>query len=114
MDIWIKAFSGGELDELDSNRCFYAMLNFMSHFQDIYMQYYAGTIEEKVWEAERRMAGAALGQPGFISWWNEAEQYFMPEFVEAVAGIEPIKLVIFDQETRKWGRPGGVWQQGVG
>jgi len=114
MDIWIKAFSGGELDELDSNRCFYAMLNFMSHFQDIYMQYYAGTIEEKVWEAERRMLGASFGQPGFLSWWTEAEQYFMPEFVEAIAGIEPIKLVIFDQETRTWGRPGGVWQQGVG
>jgi hypothetical protein len=114
MNIFIMGTSGGELDELDSNRFFYQMTNFMSHFQDIYMQFLAGTIEAKVWEAERRMTGAVLEQPGFLSWWNEAEQYFMPEFVEAVARIGPVKLVIFDQETRKWGRPGGVWKQGEG
>jgi hypothetical protein len=101
--------SSGELDELDWPQFFYQMTNFMSHFQDVYMQFRAGTIETSVWEAERRMLGAVLEQPGFVSWWNEAEQYFMPEFIEAVAGIEPIKLVIFDQETRKWSRPGGAW-----
>ena len=114
MDIWMTGFSGGDLDELDSNRFFYQTTNYMSHFQDVYMQFRAGTVESKVWEAERRMLGASLPQPGFLSWWQEAEQYFMPEFVEAVAGVEPVKLVIFDQETRKWGRPGGIWKKGDG
>ena len=65
--VWIAGHSGGEIDELDSNRFHYQMTNLMSHFQDVYMQFLAGTIEPKVWEAERRVLGASLGQPGFVS-----------------------------------------------
>lgn len=113
-DIWIAGHTGGELDELDSERYFYQMLNLMSHFQDVYMQFRAGTIEPEIWEAERRVLGAHLGQPGFLSWWNEAEQYFMPKFVEGIANIEPVNVVIFDQETRRWGRPEGGWNRNEG
>jgi hypothetical protein len=36
----VTAFSGGGLDELDSNCGFYAMINFVSHYQDVYAQYF--------------------------------------------------------------------------
>lgn len=111
MNIFVTGLSGGDFDALDSQRFLTVMLNFMSHFQDIYMQFRVGTVESKVWEAEHRMLAAVLEQPGFVSWWKEASQYFMPEFVEAVAGMEPVKLVVFDQETREWGRPGGLYKQ---
>ena len=38
----------------------------------------------------------------------------MQMFVEGIADIEPVNLVIFDQETRKWGRSGGVWNKNEG
>jgi len=109
-NILVAGWTGDDLEPIDSLRFVWFMLNFMSHFQDVYMQFRAGTIESKVWEAEQRMLGAILEQPGFLSWWTESAQYFMPEFVETVDGIEPVKMAVFNRETRKWFRPGGVYK----
>ena len=101
---------GDDLEPLESLRFAWFTLNFMSHFQDIYMQYRAGTIEKDIWEAEKRMLAAVIDQPGFVSWWGESSQYFMPEFVEAVNVVEPVDMAVFDREARKWKRPGGVYK----
>ena len=74
------------------------------------MQYRAGTIEGNVWAAEQRMLAAVLNQPGLLTCWGETSQYFMPEFVEEVNSIEPVDMAVFDRESRKWSRPGGVYR----
>ena len=80
------------------------MLNYVSHIQDVYLQRNGGLIEEPVWLAERQFLAVAVGLPGFMAWWNAATQYFLPEFVSEVETLEPIPVVVMDQETGNWVR----------
>ena len=106
----VTGWAGEDLDPIDAMRFVWAMMNWMGHLQDVFKQYRAGTIERDVWEAEKQSLGATFGQPGFVSWWSEASQYYMPEFVEAIESVEAVDLVAFNRETRKWERPGGVYK----
>ena len=111
-DIFAKGVAAEELDAIDSQRFLTNMVNLMSHFQDVYMQYRAGIVEPEFWAAERRIVAALAGQKGFSNWWREASQYYLPEFIEEVARVEPLNLVVFDPKTRDWSRPAGVYPTG--
>jgi len=78
------------------------MLNYVSHFQDVYLQRGSGLVEENVWLAERQFLAVVTGLPGFTSWWKAARQYFLPEFIIEVSKLEPIPVVVMDQETGDW------------
>ena len=105
MTVIFYAGAQGELTSgLDSQRFLMVMLNFMSHFQDVYLQYRAGIVEVDVWQAERKILAAVVHTPGVEDWWQQATQYFMPAFIKEVARIEPLDLVVFDQEEKGWTR----------
>jgi hypothetical protein len=103
-NIRIAGAAGETFDRVDSQRFVALMINFMSHFQDVYLQRATGIVEEHVWLAERRFLAAVNSAPGFVDWWKSASQYFLPEFVQEVAKVKPIDMVSFDQETAKWAR----------
>jgi len=108
-EIWIAGLVGADLDGVDSTRFTLQMINLMSHYQDIYLQNKAGIVETSIWEAERKILGANLYQPGFNQWWAEASQYFMADFVKAVSEITPVHMVEFNREKLDWHRPGGAF-----
>ena len=105
--IFWTGMNGDRLDETDSQRFTAYMINCMSHYQDVYLQHRVGIVEKGVWTAERRILGAIAHAPGFNGWWQEANQYFMPEFVDEVTRVEHVDPVIYDQESDKWSRAGG-------
>lgn len=109
IEIFAKGLNAGDLDALDAQRYLTAMINILSHFQDVYMEFNAGIVEHSVWAAERRLLAAFKSQPGFKNLWRELNQYFLPEFIEEVARIEPIRLVVYDPETHDWKRPDAVY-----
>jgi hypothetical protein len=101
-EVVIAGGRGDKLDTVTAQRYTSAMLNYVSHFQDVYLQRERGLIEESVWRAERQYLAVMFGLPGFVAWWEPASQYFLPEFVAYVKGIEPIPVVIQDQASGKW------------
>ena len=105
--IFVAGMRGDSLNEIEAERFTAAMLNFASHVQDVYLQGRNGLVEENVWLAERQFFAACKGLPGFIGWWRAATQYFLPEFVAEVETIEPIPIVLMDQESGEWTR--GTW-----
>jgi hypothetical protein len=105
MTVIFYAGAQGELTNgLDSQRFLLVMINFMSHFQDAYLQFQAGIVEEDVWQAERKILAAVLHTPGVDDWWHHATQFFMPDFVKEVARIEPLDVMVFDQDKKRWTR----------
>lgn len=113
IEIFAKGLNAGDLDELDAQRYLLAMVNILSHFQDVYMEYQSGIVEQSVWDAERRVLAALSGQPGFMNLWRELNQYFLPEFIEEVNEIEPINPVVYDAENHDWARPNAVFLGGM-
>jgi len=101
-ELWIAGLSGEALDDVDSQRFVSLMIDFMSHFQDVYIQKLTGVVEEHVWLAERRLLAAVRSAPIFTEFWKVLSQYFLPEFIEEVSRLEPIDMVTFDQRTKKW------------
>ena len=110
--IFIAGQNADDLDEIESQQYVGAMITFISHFQDVYMQHRSGIVEKSVWDAERKMLAAVTSAKGFQNWWKEASQYFVSEFIEEVARIEGVYPVIYDRENRRWARPGSEfpWQ----
>ena len=108
-EIFAKGLAAGDLDTIDAQRFLGGMLNWMSHFQDVYMQFRSGIVEEDVWDAERRFIAAMSGQPGFRNWWREANQYYLPDFIEEVSRVKPLNLVSYDPDTHDWSRPAGLY-----
>jgi len=105
--ILIEGCRAGPLNEIEAQRFTSWMLNHVSHIQDVYLQRNGGLIEEPVWLAERQFLAVLVGLPGFMAWWKAATQYFLPEFVREVGILEPIPVVVMDQETGNWVR--GTW-----
>jgi len=100
--MFFKGMAGEPDDEIDSQRFVSLMINFMSHFQDAYLQHEIGIVEDDVWLAERRILAAVRSGPGFDGWWQAASQYFLPRFVDEVANVALIETATFDQEEGKW------------
>lgn len=109
MEIFAKGLTAGDLDELDAQRFLTSMMNILSHFQDVYMQFHSGIVEYEVWAAERQVLAGFSSQPGFINFWREINQYYLPEFIKEMSKIDPVNLVVYDPATHKWGRPGGTY-----
>jgi len=109
IDIFAKGLSAGDLDELDAQRFLTSMMNILSHFQDVYMQFNSGIVEYEIWAAERQVLAGFSSQLGFTNFWREIKQYYLPEFIEEMAKIEPLNLVVYDPGAHDWGRPGGVY-----
>ncbi len=105
--ILLAGWRGDMLDAIEAQRFTSASLNYVSHFQDVYLQWRNNVIEESVWLAERQFLAAGKGLPGFADWLDHAKQYFLPEFVTEISKLEPIPVVVMDQETGKWalGKP---------
>ena len=100
--IVIAGLRGDPMDEIRAQRFTASMFNYLSHFQDVYLQRKSGLIEESVWRAERQFLAAAIALPGFAAWWQAAKQYYLPEFITEAAKLEPIPVVVMDQETGNW------------
>ena len=100
--MFFKGMAGEFNDGIDSQRFVSLMINFMSHFQDAYLQHESGIVEDDVWLAERRILAAIRSGPGFDGWWQAASQYFLPRFVDEVANVALIETATFDQEEGKW------------
>jgi len=100
--ITIAGMRGDSMNEIEAQRFTSSMLNYVSHFQDVYLQRKSGLIEESVWLAESQFLAVVMGLPGFVDWWQAATQYFLPDFITEVAKLEPIPVVVMDQETGKW------------
>ena len=105
--IFLAGVRGDSMNEIEAQRFTSSMLNYVSHFQDVYLQRKSGLIEESVWLAERQFLAAAVALPGFAAWWQAATQYYLPEFIVEVAKLEPIPVVLMDQETGDWAL--GTW-----
>jgi hypothetical protein len=105
--IFIAGCRGDSMNEIDAQRFTSASLNYVSHFQDVYLQRKNEVIEESVWLAERQFLAVVMGLPGFVEWWQAATQYFLPEFVREVGTFDPIPVVVMDQKTGRWTR--GTW-----
>ena len=100
--IVIAGMRGDAMKEGEAQRFTSWSLNYVSHMQDVYLQWRAGLVEENVWLAERQFLAVLVELPGFAAWWQVATQYYLPEFISEVAKLEPIPVVVMDQETGKW------------
>ncbi len=105
--IFWQGVSGERMSRIDATRfmAFYTIV--MGHLEDVFVQYQNGVVEKRIWDREARLLGGAISRPAFLLWWNEARQFFLPEFVEEVARSKPLPLVDYDEAAGTWGRPGG-------
>jgi hypothetical protein len=103
----IAGMRGDSMNEIEAQRFTAWMLNYVSHIQDVYLQHRNGVVEKPVWLAERQFLAVLMGLPGCVEWWQAATQYFLPDFITEVATLEPIPVVVMDQETGRWIR--GTW-----
>ena len=101
-ELLIAGLRGDKLDGIKAQRFTSYMLNYVSHFQDVFLQYRSGLVAADVWKAERQFLAAAMGLGGFMRWLQAASQYFLPEFLEEVDSIEPVPIVVMDQNTGDW------------
>jgi uncharacterized protein YllA (UPF0747 family) len=105
--IWARALSGERITADEGNRFTFIQAQMLKHLEDCFVQYQAGVVTRAIWEREVGMMATSFAFPGFLAWWNEARQFFLPEFVEAMARHRPLPLVLYDEMTGTWGRPGG-------
>ncbi len=53
-------------------------------FETLYFQREAGTVDSRLWEAEKRSMGFLLSGPGSQEWWRSNPLSFTPEFRQFV------------------------------
>ncbi len=58
------------------------------HYDNLYYQYRAGTLEESQWSGLRNLLRFHLSQPGIVRWWEEARAFYSPDFVAYVASLQ--------------------------
>jgi hypothetical protein len=110
IEVWGKGCSKQQLDSLDAQRFTSFAISFLSHVQDVYIQFKADLIDEKVWEAERRLIAVSFTQPGFLDWWQHGQQFVTEEFAREIEKSPTTYFVLYDPEACSWGRPeGGIF-----
>ena len=107
IEVWGKGCSRLQMDALDAQRFSSFAVSFLTHVQDTYIQYKAGLIDQKIWEAESTLMAVSFSQPGFLDWWEHGQQYVTEEFARVIETSGPAHLVLYDPEARTWGRPEG-------
>lgn len=105
--IWQRGLAGEHLTAEEGNRFTFISVQMFKHLEDCFVQYRSGVVAERVWNRELQMMATAVAFPGWHAWWAEASQFFLPEFVEEIATHKPLPLVIYDESSGNWGRPGG-------
>jgi len=105
IEVWGKGCSKQQLDPLDAQRFTSFAISFLSHVQDVYIQFKADLIDEKVWEAERKLMAVSFNQPGFLDWWQHGQQFVTEEFAREIEKSPTTYFVLYDHETSSWGRP---------
>lgn len=105
IEVWGKGCSKQQLDAPDAQRFTSFAISFLSHVQDVHIQFKAGLIDYKVWEAERRLMAVSFNQPGFLDWWEHGQQFVTEEFAREIENSPVTYFVLYDPETRSWGRP---------
>ena len=105
IEVWSKGCSQQQLDSIDAQRFTSFGMSLSSHVQDAYIQYKAGLIGEKVWEAEKSLLTVHFTQPGFVDWWKHGQQYVTPEFVRYIEESERPNIVLYDPDNQTWSRP---------
>ena len=115
IEIWGKGCNREQMDSIDAQRFTSMGVCWLSHVQDTYIQYKAGLVEEKIWEAERALLNVAFSQPGFLDWWEHGKQYVSEEFAQVMENSKATHLVLYDPDTQTWSRPtDGKFAQDVG
>jgi hypothetical protein len=104
IDVWSKGCSQQQLDGIDAQRFTSFAMILSSHVQDVYIQYKAGLIDEKVWEAERHLLTVHFTQPGFVDWWEHGKQYVTTEFARHIEECDRPSIVLYDPDKQTWGR----------
>ena len=105
IEVWGKGCSRQHLDALDAQRFTSFAISFLSHVQDVYIQFKAGLIDDKVWEAERKLMAVSFNQPGFLDWWQHGQQFVTEEFAREIEKSPKTYFVLYDTESCTWGRP---------
>ena len=105
IEVWSKGCSQQQLDSIDAQRFTSFGMILSAHVQDAYIQYKAGLIDEKVWEAERNLLTVHFTQPGFVDWWKHGQQYVTPEFARYVEKSDRPNIVLYDPDNQTWSRP---------
>jgi len=115
IEVWGKGCTQQPLDALDAQRFTSFAVSFLSHVQDVYIQFKAGLIDEEVWEAERKLMAVSFSQPGFLDWWAHGQQFVTAEFARVIEKSPTTNFVLYDPETRTWSRPAqGKFAQNAG
>jgi hypothetical protein len=57
------------------------------HYDNLFYQYRAGTLEESQWRGFDNLLRFHFQQPGISRWWGDNTPYYSDEFVEYVARI---------------------------
>ena len=105
IEVWGKGCTRQHLDALDAQRFTSFAISFLSHVQDVYIQFKAGLVDEKVWQAERKLMAVSFNQPGFIDWWQHGQQFVTEEFAREIEKSPETYFVLYDPQSRTWGRP---------
>ena len=80
-------------------------VSFLSHVQDVCIQFKACLIDEKVWEAERNLMAVSFNQPGFLDWWKHGQRFVTEDFNREIERSPVTCFVLYDPESCSWGRP---------
>jgi len=107
IEVWGKGCSRQQLDALDAQRFTSFAISFLSHVQDVYIQFKAGLIDKEVWEAERKLIAVSFNQPGFLDWWKHGQQFVTEEFAREIEKSPPTHFVLYDPVSCTWERPEG-------
>jgi hypothetical protein len=105
--IWQRGLAGERLSAEEGNRFTFICVQMFKHLEDCFVQYRSGVVARRIWERELQMMATAVALPGWRAWWTEASQFFLPEFVDEIGRHQPLPLVVYDESSGTWGRPGG-------
>lgn len=61
------------------------------HYDNLYYQYRAGTLEESQWRGFHNLLRFHLRQPGLARWWEDTADFYSPEFAAYVRSLQDEK-----------------------
>ena len=81
-----------DLSEKQQARALHVFYAFFKLWENIYLHYLAGSIEESVWKNNSRVLFAYGAMPGAQSYLQERMTIFEPRFQQLLKGIEPTEI----------------------
>ena len=100
-----RGLSANHPNMADAQLFAWQIFNHLYHYQDCMIQHNAGIVEDDMWEAEKKMLGSIVDDPGFISIWAAVSQFFTSDFVALVESLKGTSSHIdYDLEKQQWHR----------